>query len=93
MDGIGTLIAKNNVTTNTVAKSNETSNGSSVSFLGTVAAAIERGEIIVAGEDSLKEVDFLKRKFDFRTKVPKKEEGIHDFLAKIEKIIKKKGRS
>ncbi|MCX5727162.1 MAG: hypothetical protein NT030_08400 [Candidatus Saganbacteria bacterium] len=92
MDGIGTVIAKNNITTNT-AKSNGSAEGSGASFLESVAAAIERGEIVVAGKDNTKEVDFLKRKFDFRTKVPKKEEGIHDFLAKIEKIIKKKGRS
>ena len=91
MQGIGAIVNQANLNYNSSAvKSDNAVNNTNVCFLETVAAVAKGAGIIIAGGNEIKQLDFLKRKFDLRDRLPEREKGIYDFLAEIEQILREK---
>ena len=61
---------------------------SGVSFMSAMMEAARNGKILIASETMAERAGLKKENFEWRTKVPKKEETMYDFLIKVERMLK-----
>ena len=86
------------ITTNSVAGKGKAEGANSannnVSFLGIAKEVAESaaGKIVTAGGADIKDLDLLRYKSEFESKVPEKIETVYDFIAEIRNLLDRNKR-